>query len=481
MQKLLILGAVFIAFAWATSRWRKATQAVMVLLIFEGALRKWVFPGAEQLLYFAKDILLLGCYVGYFRSQAARRYRLPVSPALLVLLSLGAAWGAFEIFNPNLPNMLVGIAGFKAYFLYVPMMFLLPACFDSDEQVVAFLRRYVLLGIPVGVLALLQFASPASSGLNAYARSSEEGYVATFGSSEHVRVTATFPFITGYTSYLLASAILLLALLGASRWRYQPNRKLYLCLGFTVLGMLMSGSRGPVFMLALLFPFYWYLAVMRERDAGLTVSRAVLAASFLAVLMAALAGNAVTAFIGRAAASSDTSSRLTSPLMSPYLLLPEAGVFGFGIGSTHQTAAALAPSIIPYSWLHGLLVEVEPGKVMLELGAVGFVLIYLARLSLVILAFGYAKRLHTRFHRALAIGSFLFFTAQVLGTPVFDVTCGVYFWFFAGLMMLAVRLDREAVRAAARQPRAEGLPRHQPPQLQPVHAHWQSRRALRGS
>jgi hypothetical protein len=36
----------------------------------------------------------------------------------------------------------------------------------------------------------------------------------------------------------------------------------------------------------------------------------------------------------------------------------------------------------------------------------------------------------------------------VVGAVVFDPTANVYYWFFAGLLMLVVRLDREAVAAA---------------------------------
>jgi hypothetical protein len=110
-------------------------------------------------------------------------------------------------------------------------------------------------------------------------------------------------------------------------------------------------------------------------------------------------------------------------------------------------ATAVAPSIIPYSWLDGLITEGESGKIMIELGPIGFVLIYTARLLLIATAFRYAKTLRTRFHRSLATASFLYFLAQLPGAPVFDVTCGVYYWFFAGVMMLAVRLDRLGVAA----------------------------------
>ena len=127
------------------------------------------------------------------------------------------------------------------------------------------------------------------------------------------------------------------------------------------------------------------------------------------------------------------------------------GLLGFGIGATHQTAAALAPDVVPYSWLHGLQVEVESGRIILELGPLGFLLVYFARLYLAVYAFSQARALRTHFHRALATASFLFFLAALPGGVVFDVTSDLYYWFFAGLLMLVVRLDREM--------RAEGRPR----------------------
>jgi hypothetical protein len=57
--------------------------------------------------------------------------------------------------------------------------------------------------------------------------------------------------------------------------------------------------------------------------------------------------------------------------------------------------------------------------------------------------------LRTRFHRALATICLLYFLVSIPSGVIFDVTADVFFWFFAGLLMVAMRLDREAVRAAA--------------------------------
>ena len=91
-----------------------------------------------------------------------------------------------------------------------------------------------------------------------------------------MRVTGTFSFIIGYTSYLLATTILILVILATTRWRFRGNLLVFGALGMTLLGMLMSGSRGPVFLLALLFPLYWWLAVVREKQSGQTFVRLLL-------------------------------------------------------------------------------------------------------------------------------------------------------------------------------------------------------------
>jgi hypothetical protein len=64
----------------------------LLLLIYDGALRKWVLPGAEQLLYIAKDALLLGLLV-YIPESAPAKKRIngPAARALLCCAP-GSCW-----------------------------------------------------------------------------------------------------------------------------------------------------------------------------------------------------------------------------------------------------------------------------------------------------------------------------------------------------------------------------------------------------
>jgi len=452
------IGAVF----WAMARWRQALQVALVLVVVEGAIRKWLFPGAQDLVYFAKDAILLGVYAGFLRSRERVRYKPPPMPALRIAVVAGAGLGLLEVFNPNLPNLLVGMLGFKAYFFYIPLLYVMPAAFASDVELGRFLRRYALLSVPVGLLALAQFFSPPSSILNTYARGEVEGtYATTFGSSTFVRVTGTFSYISGYSSYLFATAILILALLSATQWRFRGHFKIYLALGMTFFGMLMTGSRGPVFTLALLFPLYWYLAVVRERQGGATFGRLLLGLALVAVFLSNAGEQAIGAFEGRARGSEDIASRFTAPFFAPFEIFSDAGLFGYGIGATHQTAAAVTKGTVPYSWLNGLVTEVESGRIMLELGPLGFLLVYWIRFYLVFFALRQVFKLRTVFHRGVAISAFLFFLAQLPGGMVFDVTADVYYWFFAGLLMTVMRLDAPAGAVAPRavRPARTALPR----------------------
>ncbi len=161
--RVVIVLAGAAAALWSVRRWREAVQLAMVLVIFEGAIRKWVFPGAQDLIYFAKDVLLLGAYLGYFRDPSRLRFRMPSVPVISAVILMSALVGALQIFNPELPNLLVGVFGFKAYFFYIPLLFVLPAAFANDGELYTFLRRYALIAIPVGLLATAQFFSPASS------------------------------------------------------------------------------------------------------------------------------------------------------------------------------------------------------------------------------------------------------------------------------------------------------------------------------
>jgi hypothetical protein len=445
---LLVLVLVAIATILASRSWRRGLEWVLILVVLEGAIRKWVAPGAASYVYFAKDFLILGVYSGFLRDPTRRRLHAAVAPGIEVALGIAAAITLLQIFNPQLPSPLVGVLGFKAYFLYVPLLWVVPAAFRTADELKGWMRRYLLLSIPVGALAAAQFFSSADSALNTYARGgTETADIITFGAVERVRVTGTFSFITGYSSYLQVISLLALSALTLRSWRFRGSLMTYAGFAITVMGMLMSGSRGPVFLMILILPIYWVFGVARAGGVP-AIGRFLLGAGLVASIVNVVGADAVSAFRARAAGSSDVAGRILLPFINPLRILPDIGLMGYGTGATHQMAEVVAPSLFPYSWLEGHHYEDEPSRVMVELGPVGFLAFFAARLGLVALAMAALFRVRGQLERAIVLSSLLLFLAQLTGGVVFNVTAGVYYWFFGGLLFLALRLDRESRVAA---------------------------------
>jgi hypothetical protein len=129
----------------AVRYWQGALLGVFVLMVFEGALRKWVFPWAQAQIYLVKDAILLAVYLGFILESrrtisSARRVG-----AIKAILVVSFVFGALEVFNPNSPSVLVGLMGLKAYFLYAPVAFILPYAFKSREHLFILIRRYIVM------------------------------------------------------------------------------------------------------------------------------------------------------------------------------------------------------------------------------------------------------------------------------------------------------------------------------------------------
>src|SRR5262245_66172120 len=96
--------------------WQRALFGVFVLLVFERALRKWVFPWAQAQIYLVKDIVLLAVYIGFLLGGPRNQPALRGGGLIKITLIISFVFGCIEIFNPNSPSILVGVLGLKTYF-----------------------------------------------------------------------------------------------------------------------------------------------------------------------------------------------------------------------------------------------------------------------------------------------------------------------------------------------------------------------------
>ncbi len=427
----LLVAVVFVAgVAW----WRPAVQVAVVLAIVEGALRKWVFPEYAQWVYLAKDVLLLGAYVGFFLPRVLRRQRPGVRHAAAAPLVLLGLVGVVELLNPALPNLAVGLFGMRAYLLYAPLLYLVPAALGDTARMRRFALTLVVLGVVPLALGVAQFWSPPDSVLNRYAWDEERAPgVATFGEAGRVRITGTFSYISGHTAFLTLVAILGVALVVGERRRWVR----WGLTGMLVLAggnLFMTGSRGPFLVLGVAIPAVLLLSVPGTYRAWLPrLAAGGLALSAVAAGSVALFPDAVAAFVERASGTEDLADRLVGIVREPLWALSEAGLGGWGIGSTHQATAFLVtdwPEPPPAA-------EGEWERIILEVGPIGFGLVLLARFLVIRQAWRAWCRCPDRSARPLLASALVLVLTGLPGNLIFNHTASLFYWFMAGLSTAA--------------------------------------------
>mgnify|MGYP006879003746 CR=1 FL=1 len=178
------------------------------LLIFEGALRKWVLPGLSNPLLLVRDpIALLAVWWGWPLLRQ-RRWQIWLQP-LLWIGSLGAllavAVGHGDLFT--------AVYGARVFLVQLPLIFVFAAVFDRSD-VLRFAWVLLWLSIPMTLLLATQSGLPDSHFLNV--GPGGFGTAAFEGALGRSRPPGTFTFVNGVVSfYSLAAASLFMVLYGS--------------------------------------------------------------------------------------------------------------------------------------------------------------------------------------------------------------------------------------------------------------------------
>jgi hypothetical protein len=429
--------------------WQRALFGVFVLLVFEGALRKWAFPWAQAQIYLVKDVILLGVYLGFIL-DGRRRLPLPKGVGLIkIVLGLSFVFGCFEVLNPNSPSILVGLVGLKSYFLYAPIAFILPYAIKSREHLFVLIRRYLIMAIPVAVLGFVQIMAGPTSSLNAYVSHSEdaEAVGTRFGEEmDLVRTSGTFSYISGYTAFLGFIGFLAIGYNMTRGWRLKNNMAPILALTLVIGAMFTTGSRGPIYILLATSPFILWLAASRGVLSSRTAMRLCVLIPIIAIVALRVSPQATEAFMARAGEtdSSYTLMRLFSPVYQTIDALSDAPALGTGIGTTHPAALTIMGAEFAW-WLQGLSVEDEMARVTVELGFIGLIFIYLLRFLIAAFALRCAMTFKDPAYRALGIVLAVHLALGTIIAPIMlNVTVGLYYWGSLGLVLTMRRLEQPA-------------------------------------
>ncbi len=403
-------------------------------ICLEGLGRKYL-PGIPSLVfYFLKDGVLVFGYFALPPPPSVRRAVRHLYSGFGVVLVAGMAWTAIELFNPNHQSWMLGIVGFRAYWLWwlaPPLV----AGFLQDEK-----RKrqaiYILVGtaILISVLAAFQFASPADSNLNLYTvidgQEIHASDMATVASTGRARVASTFAFLSGFGDFCLLVPTLLLSIgLEAKERRVRSVALFATVCAAAVIPM--SGSRGSVLLGSLvLVVMAWSSGLFFTR-----VGRRVLVGGAVAAVLAVVAfPDAIFGVQSRFENTDETADRLEQvALVLPPLALSYYDYPVMGIGTGMQQNARFALHI-DTEWYQ----EGEVGRYLVELGPIGYLLVWTGKLGLVAaLVRGY--RILKRAGRRGAAGAALCYALlTMLGNLTFDHVWQALYFLGCGFILSEV-------------------------------------------
>lgn len=334
----------------------------IVLLIFEGALRKWVLPSLSDPLLIVRDPVVLAIYVAAFFAG-----RFPLNAFVMATIALAVA-SAIASFLAGQTNPFVIAYGIRINYVHVPLIWIMAQVLTRKdvERIGCFL---LLVAIPMTLVMVLQFQSPMNAPINRGIGSDEGGQI--FGAMGRIRPPGFFSFITGPQAFFPLVAAFFLNQASGNRRLWWP---ILIAAGLAVIVSLpVSISRTA--MLATAIVGMVFVASMARAGVGLgskfktalTLGIVAFAVSFLPIF-----DEAREVFLSRwvtAAGGEDSDAwggiigRIVGGFTQPFHWASVAPFFGSGIGVGSNVGARLLSGRVGF-----LLAEDEWGKIFLELG-----------------------------------------------------------------------------------------------------------------
>ncbi len=339
----------------------------LVLLVFEGALRKWVLPGFSDALLIVRDPVVILIYLVAFGQG-----RFPLNGWTFATAALaGAAFVAALIAGQD--NLLITVYGIRTNFLHVPLIWVMAAVL-TRRDVENLGRAILLLTIPMTLLMVVQFESSPTAYINRGVGDTEEGMGQLYGALGHIRPPGFFSFITGPQLFFPLALAFLCHQFTATRRLAWP---LLVACGMAILvAVPISISRtlavATVFIAAVFVPALVVTGRLRADlfRTGFIVAVVLVLAGFLPVFDAAreaFLSRWETAQTGAQAGDGLGAGAIFDRLFGgwDYLahVLSNAPLFGSGIGMGSNVAARLSTGRLGF-----LLAENEWAKCLLELG-----------------------------------------------------------------------------------------------------------------
>lgn len=336
----------------------------VILLIFEGALRKWVLPSLSDPILIIRDPVAVAIYLLAFATG-----RFPMNGFVVTTFAFAAASIMASLIGGQ-TNLLVLAYGLRINYGHLPLIWVMAQVLTRKD--VERLGCFILLvAIPMTALMVLQFKSPVNALINRGIGSEEGGQI--YGAMGRIRPPGFFSFITGPQAFFPLVAAFFLYQASSRRRLWWP---LLIAAGLSVLIALpVSISRTAMLATAIVGIVF----VLSMGRAGVSLGshfRTLVTLGIVGVVVSFLPifGEGREVFMSRwetAASGSDgdawgsITGRILGGFIQPLHSAAQAPFFGRGIGVGSNVGARLLSGRVGF-----LLAEDEWSKIFQELGAI---------------------------------------------------------------------------------------------------------------
>ena len=378
------------------SLYKKAVWLYIILLIIEGALRKWFLPSLATPLLVIRDPIAIWLVIvwlqrGWIDFSYVKAMMIVCTISFILTLLLGHH------------NLIVALFGWRIYFFHFPMIFIIGQVLTRDD-LLKICRFFLYISIPMTVLIVIQFYSPPTAWVNIGVGG--EGTAGFGGVAHYMRPPGIFSFTAGYVAFQgIVGCILLYYLVANNRLKKKqriPNWILYVTLICYLIAIPTSISRTNFFQTIVFLAFFLLAFVIRKDRRFKIVQTLIIGTIALTILLTTeWIGTNIEVFSMRFEGANQAEGGIDGVLLDRYLggLLnaftkTTIPIFGYGMGLGTNVGAYLMGGDM-YSF--GFNGEIEWERIIGECGFILGVSIIVIRL---LLSFALLKRAYLLLRRS---------------------------------------------------------------------------------
>jgi hypothetical protein len=235
---------------------KKLIWLYFLLLLFEGALRKWFLPGLSQGLLIIRDpIVVCIYYIAYNQGLLSLQNKY-----IQALLRWSLICGLISLIIQAHPLTIA--YGIRTSLLHFPLIFVMGRVL-SWQDVISFGKAFLILALPMTWVVAQQFQADRFDIMNVASGGTGHQMMT---SGDKVRASGTFSFISGIVFYYCFAIAFIIY--GFLRKETFHKSILYLGTGATFLAMVTAGSRSVIAESLQVFACLGFLAYYRPNEFG---------------------------------------------------------------------------------------------------------------------------------------------------------------------------------------------------------------------